>query len=111
MHRIRRLQESLRLSANSTGTGLASKTRDRICVHRTPEGNLHQQLDDSPPTPRKQHDQTRPEEFDIISPKLVTAALESLFRLLTCETRGVKIEGKYLCHLHFADDILICANI
>ena len=26
-------------------------------LHRTPEGNLHQQLDDSPPTQRKQQDE------------------------------------------------------
>ena len=38
------------------------------------------------------------------------AALESIFRLLTWETRGLKIDGEYLSHLRFADDILICAN-
>ena len=43
-------------------------------------------------------------------PKLFTAALESLFRRLTWDTRGVKIDGAYLSHLRFADDILICAN-
>ena len=32
-----------------------------------------------------------------------------IFRRLTWETRGLKIDGKYLSHLHFADDILICA--
>ena len=51
---IRRLQESLRLSANSSSTDLASRTGDRRYVHRTPEGTLHQQLDDSPPIQRKQ---------------------------------------------------------
>ena len=47
---------------------------------------------------------------DTISPKLFTAALESIFPRLTWKTRGVKIDGKYLSHLSFADDILICAN-
>ena len=28
----------------------------------------------------------------------------------TWETRGFKIDGEYLSHLRFADDILICAN-
>jgi len=27
-----------------------------------------------------------------------------------CETRGLKIDGEYLSHLRFADDMLICAN-
>ena len=47
---------------------------------------------------------------DPISPKLFTAALESIFRRLTWETRGLKIEGEYLSYLRFVDDILICAN-
>ena len=41
--------ESLRLSINSSSTDLASNTGNRRCVHRTLEGNLHQQLD-SPPS-------------------------------------------------------------
>ena len=47
---------------------------------------------------------------DIISPKLFTATLESIFRRLTWETRGLKLDGEYLCHLRSAVDILICAN-
>ncbi|MEG7522669.1 MAG: reverse transcriptase domain-containing protein, partial [Chromatiales bacterium] len=47
---------------------------------------------------------------DTISPKLFTATLESIFRRLTWKNRGLKIDGKYLSHLPFADDILICAN-
>ena len=38
------------------------------------------------------------------------AALESVFRRFTWETRGLKIDGEYLSHIRFADDILICAN-
>ena len=45
-----------------------------------------------------------------ISPKLFTAALESIFRRLTWETRGLQIDSEYLSHLRFANDILICAN-
>ena len=47
---------------------------------------------------------------DTISPKLFMAALESIFRRPTWETRGLKLDGEYLCHLRSADDILICAN-
>ena len=48
---------------------------------------------------------------DTISPKLFTAALESIFRRLSWETRGMKIDGEYICHLPFADDILICQQM
>ena len=47
---------------------------------------------------------------DTTSPKLFTAALENIVERLTRETRGLTIDGKYLSHLRFADDILICAN-
>ena len=41
---------------------------------------------------------------------LFTTALESIFRPQAWEIRGLKIDGKYLSHLRFADDILVCAN-
>ena len=41
---------------------------------------------------------------------MFTAALEGIFRRLTWETGCLKIDGEYLSHLRFADDILICAN-
>ena len=44
---------------------------------------------------------------DTISPKLFTAALESIYRRLTWETGGLTIDGEYLNYLRFADDILI----
>ena len=49
-------------------------------------------------------------QIDTISPELFTAALESIFRRLTWETRGLKIDGEYLCHLRFANGIFLCAN-
>ena len=48
---------------------------------------------------------------DTISPKLFTVSLESIFRRMTWETKGLKLDGEYLSYLRFADDILICANI
>ena len=66
LHRIRRLRENLRLSTISRSTDLASRTGYRRCVHRTPEGNLHQQFADSPTkkaiksTPGKEYDREIP---------------------------------------------------
>ena len=47
---------------------------------------------------------------DTISPKLFTAAFESIFRRLVWETRDLTIDGEYLSHLRVADYILISAN-
>ena len=47
---------------------------------------------------------------ETISAKLFTASPESMFRLLTREPRNLKIDGEYLSHLRFADDILICVR-
>ena len=44
------------------------------------------------------------------SPKLFTATLESLFRRLNWENKGVKIDGELLANLHFADDIFLCTE-
>ena len=43
---------------------------------------------------------------DPMSPKLFNAVLEDIFRRLNWEDRGVKINGKRLNHLRFADDIV-----
>ena len=109
MHRIRRQRESLRLNANSSSTDLALITGDGRWVHRTPE-YLHQWLDDNPSTQHEVSIRRGILRADNTSPKLFTAALESIFRRLTWETRGLKIDGEYLSHPRFADDILICAN-
>ena len=47
---------------------------------------------------------------DTISPKLFTATLESIFRRLNWENKGVKIDGQFLSNLRFADDIFLCAE-
>nr|CDJ83392.1 RNA-directed DNA polymerase (reverse transcriptase) domain containing protein [Haemonchus contortus] len=49
---------------------------------------------------------------DTISPKLFSAALENIMRHLGGRDLGVKVDGRYLHHLRFADDIvLITPNI
>ena len=48
---------------------------------------------------------------DTISPKLFTATLESIFRRLNWENKGVKIDGEFLSNLRFADDIFLCTEI
>ena len=47
---------------------------------------------------------------DTISPKLFTAALENIFRGLDWERKGININGSYLNHLGFTDDIIIIAK-
>uniref|UniRef100_A0A7I4YF30 Reverse transcriptase domain-containing protein n=1 Tax=Haemonchus contortus TaxID=6289 RepID=A0A7I4YF30_HAECO len=49
---------------------------------------------------------------DTISPKLFSAAHENIMRSLEWEGLGVKVDGRFLHHLRFADDIvLITPNI
>nr|CDJ94238.1 RNA-directed DNA polymerase (reverse transcriptase) domain containing protein [Haemonchus contortus] len=49
---------------------------------------------------------------DTITPKLFSAALENIMRPLEWEDLGVKVDGRFLHHLLFADDIvLITPNI
>ena len=45
---------------------------------------------------------------DTISPKLLTATLESMFRRLNWENKGVKVDVEFLSNLRFAEDILLC---
>ena len=47
---------------------------------------------------------------DNISPNLFTATLESIFRRLNWENKGVKIDGECLTNLRFADDIFLCTE-
>ncbi|CAG4950935.1 unnamed protein product [Colias eurytheme] len=47
---------------------------------------------------------------DTISPKLFTAALEDVFKLLEWSEKGVSINGSMLSHLRFADDLVLFAK-
>lgn len=44
---------------------------------------------------------------DPLSPKIFSAVLEMVFRKIGWEKQGIKINGEYLSHLRFADDIAI----
>ncbi|CAH2218517.1 jg21791 [Pararge aegeria aegeria] len=44
---------------------------------------------------------------DNVSPKLFSAALENIFRLVDWSSKGIKVNGKILYHLTFADDIVL----
>ncbi|EYC45304.1 hypothetical protein Y032_0432g1349 [Ancylostoma ceylanicum] len=49
---------------------------------------------------------------DTVSPKLFTATLEDVMRRLEWDNMGVRVDGRLLHHLRFADDIvLIISNI
>ncbi|KAE9412843.1 hypothetical protein Angca_005462, partial [Angiostrongylus cantonensis] len=44
---------------------------------------------------------------DTISPKLFTATLQNVMRILEWDNMGVKIDGRQFHHLRFADDIVL----
>ncbi|KAE9415074.1 hypothetical protein Angca_008569, partial [Angiostrongylus cantonensis] len=44
---------------------------------------------------------------DTISPKLFSAALQWIMKSLDWDEKGIRIDGKFLSNLHFADDIVI----
>ena len=48
---------------------------------------------------------------DTIPPKLLMATLESVFRRLNWENKGVMLDGAFLTNLRFADDIFLCTEI
>ena len=47
---------------------------------------------------------------DTSSPKLFNAVLERAFRKLDWSRNGIKINGEYLSHLRYADDIIVFAS-
>ena len=47
---------------------------------------------------------------DDFSPNFFTAALESIFRRLNWENKGVKIDGEFLTNRRFADEIFLCTE-
>ena len=66
---------------------------------------------------RLQEESTKPIQLqkgvrqgDVISPKLFTNALEDVFKLLEWDGLGININGEYITHLRFADDIVIMAE-
>ena len=77
------------------------------------EVDLHQQFEDNPPTQRKQQDQHQERSTTgryYIAQAVYGSTRKRIFRRLTWVARGLKIDGGYLRHFRFADDILICAN-
>lgn len=47
---------------------------------------------------------------DTISPKLFTTVLEYAFKEINWDRKGINIDGEYLSHLRFADDIVITTD-
>ena len=47
---------------------------------------------------------------DTISPKLFSAALESVMRKMDWDDKGINVDGVKLNHLRFADDVVIISN-
>lgn len=47
---------------------------------------------------------------DTISPQLFSACLEDIFRKLDWDSKGIRINGEYLNHLRFADDLVLLSN-
>lgn len=47
---------------------------------------------------------------DTISPKLFTLALENIFKTLQWKNKGINVDGSYLNHLRFADDIVLVSG-
>jgi len=48
--------------------------------------------------------------WDNILPKLFTLALENVFKTLNWDDKGINIDGIYLNHLRFADDIILMSG-
>ena len=92
---------------NPSNIDIIARTRNRRCVHRNPERHIYGQLSDSTSAFRIKRGVR---QGDTISPKLFTATLESIFRRLNWENKGVKIDGEFLSNLRFADDIFLCTE-
>ena len=109
---FRGLREGIRFSTNPSNIDIIARTRNRRCVHRNPERHIYGQLSDS--TSAQMSEKIRIKrgvrQGDTISPKLFTATLESIFRRLNWENKGVKIDGEFLSNLRFADDIFLCTE-
>ena len=101
-------------STNPSNIDIIARTRNRRCVHRNPERHIC--YTDSSVTVHlhKESEKIRIKrgvrQGDTISPKLFSATLESIFRRLNWENKGVKIDGEFLSNLRFADDIFLCTE-
>ncbi|KAK6742939.1 hypothetical protein RB195_010297 [Necator americanus] len=49
-------------------------------------------------------------QVDTISPKLFTAALQWIMKSLSWEERGIRVDGRFLSNLRFADDIVLFSS-
>lgn len=49
--------------------------------------------------------------WNTISPNLLTACLEGVLRLVNWEKAGLRINGDYLSHFRFADDIVLSVSL
>ena len=47
---------------------------------------------------------------DTISPKLFTAALQWVMKSLNWDERGIRVDGRFLSNLRFADDIVLFSS-
>ena len=110
MKRARRIHSL----GNKTGRNIdiIAGTRNVRCVHRNSETHIYGQLSDS--TSAQESEKIRIKrgvrQGDTISPKLFTATLDSIFRRLNWENKGMKIDGEFLSNLRFADDIFLCTE-
>ncbi|CAG9120111.1 unnamed protein product [Plutella xylostella] len=59
---------------------------------------------------KKQRQKAKKYRTNVISPKLFTNALEDVFKTLDWKGHGICINGEYMSHLRFADDIVIMAE-
>ncbi|CAH2264384.1 jg18443 [Pararge aegeria aegeria] len=61
-------------------------------------------------THKQDYEADQIEARDVISPKLFTAALEDVFKLLDWNGLGININGEYITQLRFAEDVVIMAE-
>lgn len=52
----------------------------------------------------------RIKQGDTFSPKMFTMVLEYAFKNINCDKKGINVDGEYLNHLRFADNIVIISD-